>query len=109
MARPGSCLTRRGFAVGAGVAAAAVVAATGAREGRAAERETPRVAERFGIGYLPPHLIREQGLVGRQARARGREVAAEWAGLSGGAVLPYRRVEGARIDDGFLLGIIGNT
>ena len=109
MARPGSCrLTRRGFAVGAGVAAAALVAATGAREGRAAERETFRVAERPGVGYLPPHVIREQGLVERHARARGREVAPEWARLSGGAVQPYRRAGDARIEAGFLLSILAN-
>ena len=108
MARPGLCLTRRGFAVGAGAAAVVVVVtATGARAGlSAAGRETFQVAERPGLGYLPPHVIREQGPVERHARAaRGREVAPEWARLSGGAVLPYRRAGSGRIDDGFLLSI----
>ena len=90
MTRPGLSMPRRGFVAGAVAAVAA-----GGRRGRAASPDTLRVAEQFGIGYLPLHVIREQGLVEKHARARGSDVAVEWVRLSGGAALNDALISGA--------------
>ncbi|MBZ9540345.1 ABC transporter substrate-binding protein [Modicisalibacter tunisiensis] len=47
--------------------------------------ETVRIAEQYGIVYLPLHVIRDQGLLKKEARQAGIELDVEWKQLSGGA------------------------
>ncbi|MBV9078784.1 MAG: ABC transporter substrate-binding protein [Methylobacteriaceae bacterium] len=63
------------------IAALAFVASSAAAlaEGRI------RIAEQFGIGYLPLHVIRDQELIEKHGRAQGLEIAVEWSKLGGGA------------------------
>lgn len=52
----------------------------------AAAEGTIRIAEQFGITYLPLHVIRDQKLIEKHARAAGLgDVQVEWVKLSGGA------------------------
>jgi NitT/TauT family transport system substrate-binding protein len=44
-----------------------------------------RIAEQFGISYLPLHVIRDQGLIEKHGKALGVDITVEWAKLSGGA------------------------
>ena len=44
-----------------------------------------RIAEQFGISYLPLHVIRDQQLIEKHGKALGVEITVEWAKLSGGA------------------------
>jgi sulfonate transport system substrate-binding protein len=44
-----------------------------------------RIAEQFGIAFLPLHVIRDQQLIEKHARNRGVAVVTEWSKLSGGA------------------------
>lgn len=46
--------------------------------------QTLRIAEQFGISYLPFHVIRDRGLIEKHAAARGVSVTAEWTQLGGG-------------------------
>ena len=46
-----------------------------------------RIAEQFGIGYLPLHVIRDQGLIEKHGQAQGIEITVEWAKLGGGATV----------------------
>jgi NitT/TauT family transport system substrate-binding protein len=46
-----------------------------------------RIAEQFGIAYLPLHVARERGLIEAHARRGGEDVTVEWAKLSGGAAI----------------------
>ena len=57
---------------------------------------TIRIAEQFGIGYLPLHVIRDRGLLAKHGREAGIEVEIEWVKLSGGAAM----------NDGLLSGSI---
>lgn len=52
----------------------------------AAAEGTIRIAEQFGITYLPLHVIRDQKLIEKHAKAAGLDdVQVEWVKLSGGA------------------------
>jgi NitT/TauT family transport system substrate-binding protein len=44
-----------------------------------------RIAEQFGIAFLPLHVIRDQHLIEKHGHAQGPDIAVEWAKLSGGA------------------------
>lgn len=44
-----------------------------------------RIAEQFGISYLPLHVIRDQGLIEKHGKTQGVDITVEWAKLSGGA------------------------
>lgn len=52
-----------------------------------AETDTIRVAQQFGIGYLPLQMMREHGLIEKHAQAQGLEVTTEWLQFSGGAAM----------------------
>jgi NitT/TauT family transport system substrate-binding protein len=67
--------------------AAAVAGGALARPARSAGPETLRIAEQFGVGYLPLHVIRDRDLLAKHGRAAGVELRAEWVKLSGGAAL----------------------
>ena len=85
-------LGRRSFL---GSSALAVGAVALPRRPRAAPT-TIRIAEQFGIGYLPLHVIRDRGLLAKHGREAGIEVEIEWVKLSGGAAM----------NDGLLSGSI---
>jgi NitT/TauT family transport system substrate-binding protein len=53
----------------------------------AAEVDTVRIAEQFGIGYLPLQVMREHQLLEKHAREEGLEVTTEWLQFSGGAAM----------------------
>jgi NitT/TauT family transport system substrate-binding protein len=44
-----------------------------------------RIAEQFGIAYLPLHVVRDQKLIEKHGRAQGIDIAVEWTRLGGGA------------------------
>ncbi|KAA0017500.1 ABC transporter substrate-binding protein [Salinicola corii] len=50
-----------------------------------ASAETLRIAEQYGLVYLPLHVIRDQGLLEEKAKAAGIDLDVEWVQLSGGA------------------------
>ena len=66
-----------------------VLAATAsvALSGPAAAEGTLRIAEQFGIGYLPLHVMRHQQLIEKQGKAQGLDIKVEWAQLSGGPAM----------------------
>src|SRR5882672_4961659 len=63
-----------------------------------------RIAEQFGIAFLPLHVIRDQQLIEKHARSRGLPVVTEWSKLSGGASMNDALLSGS-IDVG--IGGIG--
>lgn len=46
-----------------------------------------RIAEQFGVGYLPLHVIRDQSLIEKHGRAQGLDIKVEWSKLGGGATV----------------------
>jgi NitT/TauT family transport system substrate-binding protein len=46
-----------------------------------------RIAEQFGIGYLPLQVIRHQQLIEKHGKAQGLDVTVEWVQLSGGSAM----------------------
>ena len=76
-------LGRRSFL---GSSALAVGAVALPRRPRAAST-TIRIAEQFGIVYLPLNVIRDRGLIEKHGRDAGIEVEVEWVKLSGGAAV----------------------
>ena len=69
--------------------ALAALAATAAvaLSGPAAAEGTIRIAEQFGIGYLPLHVMRHQQLIEKQGKAQGLDIKVEWAQFSGGPAM----------------------
>lgn len=82
----------RSAVVRLGLAAAVAIglAVSAAAEGRI------RIAEQFGIAFLPLHVIRDQQLIEKEGKAQGIDITVEWAKLSGGASM----------NDGLLSGSI---
>ncbi|MFD1703571.1 ABC transporter substrate-binding protein [Methylopila henanensis] len=66
-------------ALGAAIIAVAGISATAMAEGQI------RIAEQYGISYLPLHVIRDQKLIEKHGKAEGLDITVEWAKLSGGA------------------------
>jgi NitT/TauT family transport system substrate-binding protein len=83
--------TRRG--VLAGTALALLLTAGGSLPADAAE--TIRIAEQFGVSYLPLHMIREHGLLEKHGQAQGIELEAEWIRFSSGAVMNDAIISGS--------------
>lgn len=50
-----------------------------------AEPITVRLAQQFGIGYMPLTLVQQQGLLEKHAQAAGLDLKAEWLRFSGGS------------------------
>jgi NitT/TauT family transport system substrate-binding protein len=46
-----------------------------------------RIAEQYGIAYLPLHVIRDQKLIEKHGKAEGLDIAVEWAKFGGGAAV----------------------
>jgi NitT/TauT family transport system substrate-binding protein len=64
-------------------AAAALLGATAAR----AEMSEIKIAQQYGISYLPLMLMEEQKLVEKHAKAAGLDVKVSWAKFAGGNVM----------------------
>lgn len=75
-----SMARRRSF-----LAASAAVIAAPMVSRRAWASTTVRIADQFGIGYLPLHVIRDRDLLAKHGQAAGLELGTEWVKLSGGA------------------------
>ncbi|MCX8999648.1 ABC transporter substrate-binding protein [Rhizobiaceae bacterium BDR2-2] len=68
--------------------AAALALGTLAPAGGASAEGLIRISEQFGTIYLPLHVIRDQNLIEKHAKALGLdEVKVEWAKLSGGSAI----------------------
>ncbi|GLK69052.1 ABC transporter substrate-binding protein [Hansschlegelia plantiphila] len=48
---------------------------------------TIRIAEQYGIGYLPLHVIRDQKLIEKHGKELGLDIQVEWAKFGGGATV----------------------
>lgn len=48
---------------------------------------TIRIAEQFGIGYLPLQVMRDQALIEKHGNEAGLEITVEWARFSGGQAM----------------------
>jgi NitT/TauT family transport system substrate-binding protein len=46
-----------------------------------------RIAEQFGVGYLPLQVMRDQSLIEKHGEADGLEITVEWARFSGGQAM----------------------
>src|SRR5262245_27646199 len=57
----------------------------GVAPGHASAEGKIRIAQQFGISYLPLHVIRDQALIEKHGKAQGVDIAVEWTRLSGGA------------------------
>ncbi|MAM58453.1 MAG: nitrate ABC transporter substrate-binding protein [Salinicola sp.] len=64
---------------------ALAIAVSGLAISESADAETLRIAEQYGLVYLPLHVIRDQGLLEKKAEAAGIDLDVEWVQLSGGA------------------------
>ncbi|SMH47149.1 ABC transporter substrate-binding protein [Azospirillum agricola] len=69
------------------LAAVGAAVLLGSLAGPAAAEGTIRIAEQFGLGYLPLHVLRHQKLIEKHGKAQGIDVTVEWAQLSGGAAM----------------------
>jgi len=69
-------------AVFAGLAAVAVAMA-----GPALAEGKIRIAEQYGLGYLPLHVLRNNQLIEKHGKALGVDISVEWVKLSGGAAM----------------------
>ncbi len=67
--------------IGAGVAAVLVAACAGA------EMSEIKVAQQYGISYLPLMVMEEQKLIEKHAKAAGVDVTVGWAKFAGGNVM----------------------
>jgi NitT/TauT family transport system substrate-binding protein len=65
----------------AALALAAGLASPAAAEG------TIRIAEQFGVGYLPLQMMRHHGLIEKHGEEQGLEIQVEWARFAGGAAM----------------------
>ena len=54
-----------------------------------------RIVEQFGTGYLPLHVLRDQGLIEKHGKLAGIDIKVEWAKLSGGAAINDALLSGA--------------
>ncbi|MBK1840580.1 ABC transporter substrate-binding protein [Azospirillum sp. YIM B02556] len=77
--------SRRAFAAIAasamGLLMTSAIAAPAAAEGRI------RIAEQYGLGYLPLHVLRHNQLIEKHGKALGLDIAVDWVQLSGGAAM----------------------
>ncbi|WP_280547487.1 MULTISPECIES: ABC transporter substrate-binding protein [unclassified Halomonas] len=69
----------------AGLTLLALAATGGTQAAEASERI--RIAEQFGIAYLPLQVIQDQELIQKYAEEAGLDVDVEWRRLSGGAAV----------------------
>jgi NitT/TauT family transport system substrate-binding protein len=90
--------SRRFFLAAAGASALAATAGLGAGAGLAAPPETSivRIAQQFGISYLPLMVLKEQKLIERFAREAGLpEPEVQWNQFSGGSAMNDALISGS--------------
>lgn len=75
---------RRLLSAAAPVAAAALLVGLA---GEAAAEGRIRIAEQFGVGYLPLQMMRQHDLIQKHGEERGVEIEVEWARFAGGAAM----------------------
>jgi NitT/TauT family transport system substrate-binding protein len=68
---------------------------TGMAMGSPASAQTVRIAEQFGIGYLPLFVMRDRALLEAEGHARGLTPHVEWVRLSSGAAMNDALLAGA--------------
>jgi NitT/TauT family transport system substrate-binding protein len=68
-------------------AAAAITAAAMSLPAPAAAEGVLRIAEQYGIVYLPLHVIRDRKLIEKYGKQQGLDIAVEWAKFGGGATV----------------------
>ncbi len=69
-------------------AGALTLAAAGFAGSAVAETDTVRIAEQFGIGYLPLQVMRQHELIEKHAQKQGLDgLTVEWLQFSGGAAM----------------------
>ncbi|BAI74912.1 sulfonate/nitrate/taurine transport system substrate-binding protein (plasmid) [Azospirillum sp. B510] len=77
--------SRRAFAAIAasviGVLMTSAIAAPAAAEGRI------RIAEGYGLSFLPLHVLRQDKLIEKHGKALGLDITVDWVQLSGGAAM----------------------
>jgi NitT/TauT family transport system substrate-binding protein len=66
---------------------ALLAALLGAPHATAQAAETLRIANQFGISYLPLHMLREHALIEKHGREQGVEITVEWLRFSSGATM----------------------
>lgn len=69
------------------IAFAAIAAMSLSAPGQALAEGKLRIAEQFGISYLPLHVIRDQGLIEKHGKAQGVDIAVTWEKLGGGSAV----------------------
>ena len=72
---------------GMGVAALGLVLGAALAPAVQAETDTVRIAQQYGIGYLPLQVMREHGLVEKHAEEAGLDLKTEWLRFSGGSAM----------------------
>lgn len=72
---------RRGLAAGLGLALLAGLPSVASAEGLI------RIAEQFGIGYLPLQMMRDRDLIEKHGAEAGIDITVEWARFSGGQAM----------------------
>ena len=77
-----SATTRR-----TGIATALGLAMLAGLPGAASAEGLIRIAEQFGIGYLPLQVMRDQSLIEKHGTEAGLEITVEWARFSGGQAM----------------------
>jgi NitT/TauT family transport system substrate-binding protein len=75
------------FGTGARFGGALIAAAAVAFSSPAWAEGTIRIAEQYGIGYLPLHVIRDQKLIEKHGKELGLDIQVEWAKFGGGATV----------------------
>jgi len=78
-------MRRREFTHSVAALAIATTLGLGFSTGAARAEGQIRIAEQYGISYLPLHVIRDQKLLEKHGEAAGIEITPEWAQLGGGA------------------------
>jgi NitT/TauT family transport system substrate-binding protein len=78
---PSGATRRRTVATVMGLALLAGLPAAAQAEG------TIRIAEQFGIGYLPLQMMRDRELIEKHGAEAGLDIAVEWATFSGGQAM----------------------
>lgn len=61
----------------------------------AAAAETLRIAEQFGVSYLPLHMLREHGLIERHGRRQGVEIDVTWVRFGSGVPMSDAILDGS--------------
>jgi len=70
------------------IAALALVAVAGGSGPASAETGNLRIAQQYGIGYLPFHIIKHRQLIEKHAKAAGLgELKVSWVSLGGGSAM----------------------